>query len=208
MDYSIEFNERIGVSDHVRAETEIDAVIYLREFQRHRVEFRRTGDEFTLIFAFIFLQVYAECFLHQNMRRLVELEFKPPRDTIRDRWLQKEARKASEKIDDFAILFFDPVPKSVQRLTDTIKNRFREVSYVRNLFVHGHKVAAWSDSSGNSGETPARSLLTAARLIMAKKQVDELGFAWNLLLDELLRRCKTLRRVDDFKYSGIMNANK
>jgi len=38
------------------------------------------------------LQIYIEYFLHQNMRKIIELEFKPPRDAAHITWLSGEKR--------------------------------------------------------------------------------------------------------------------
>jgi hypothetical protein len=203
MDYSINLHETVKVSDFVKAETEIDAIIYRQEFEKYRQAYLKDKSDHDLIFCFIFLQVYIECFLHQNMRRVTEMEFKPPRDHILTAWLNGERRKVPQKIDDFTANFFSPIPADVQHLTDLIKDRFGNISSIRNLFAHGHKVASWSDSDGNSGISPARSLLTESQLNQSIDEVNELGSAWSDLLDKILLQCKALRRVDDFKFLKI-----
>ena len=203
MDLRINLHETIGISDHVKAETEIDAIIYRQEFERHRAEYLKSKTESELILTFIFLQIYSECFLHQNMRKVVELEFKPPRDAVHTAWLAGEKRYIPEKISNFITLFFAPVPNPIQQLTNIIKDRFGKISYIRNQFAHGHKVAAWSDSDGSSGSTPAKSLLTEAQLIQSIAEVNELGLAWNDLLDAVLPQCKALKREEDFKFPSI-----
>lgn len=203
MNHSIELHERIGVSDHVRAETEIDAVIYRQEFERHRAEYLKTKTGGELILAFIFLQIYVECFLHQNMRRVVESEFKPPREGVRATWLDGERRHVPDKIENFATLFFSGESSRVRQLVDCIKDRFAKITYIRNLFAHGHKVAAWSDSTGGSGSTPARELLIEARLNQVATEINELGSAWNELLDDIQPQCNALRGVGDFKFSHL-----
>ena len=92
MDISINLHDSIGVSDHIKAETEIDAIIYRQEFERHWEEYLKSKSESELILAFIFLQIYIEYFLHQNMRKIIELEFKPPRDAAHITWLSGEKR--------------------------------------------------------------------------------------------------------------------
>ena len=120
------------------------------------------------------------------MRKIIELEFKPPRDAAHITWLSGEKRQVPAKIDNFAALFFAPVPNSIQQLVDTMKDRFSKLSYIRNLFAHGYKVAAQSDSSGNSGFTPAKLLLSESQLTQSVAEVNEFGSAWNDLLDGIL----------------------
>jgi len=206
MDHSIEVHDSINVSDHVKVETEIDAVIYRQEFESHLSIYMETQSESELIFTFIYLQIYIECFLHQNMRRIVNMVFKPPRENISSEWMKKESRKVRDKIDAFGTIFHDPMSGQIQGLVDTIKNNFSRVSYIRNQFAHGHKVSAWSDSDGKSGKTSARELLTNERLAKAISEVNELGFAWNTLLDNILPQCKSLRTVEDFKYTEIQES--
>lgn len=195
--------ENISVSEYIKSEIEVSAIIYRKEFERHRSEYLKTKTESELIFTFILLQIYIECFLHQNMRRVVELEFKPPRDDICTNWLAGERRHVPTKINNFATLFFSPVQAHIQQLLDTIKDRFGKISRIRNQFVHGHKVAAWSDSKGNAGSTPAKSLLSDAQLTKSITEINELGLAWNDLLDAILSQCKALERIDNFKFSSI-----
>jgi len=203
MDYSINLHETVKVSDFVKEETELDVIIYRQEFEKYRQVYLQRKLEHDLIFCFIFLQVYIECFLHQNMRRVMSLEFKPPRDHVLTVWLQEERRKVPQKIDHFATNFFSPIPTDVQQFTDLIKDRFGNISSIRNQFAHGHKISAWSDSDGNSGISQARSLLTENQLNQSIDEVNELGSAWNDLLDKVLSQCKALRRIDDFKFLKI-----
>lgn len=203
MHHSINLNESIKASDSFKIETEIDAIIYRQEFELHRKNYLKSKNESELIFTFIFLQIYVECFLHQNMRRIIQLEFKPPRDAIYMEWLACEARFIPAKIDNFVILFWNPIPEDPQKLLESIKDNFKKTSYIRNQFVHGHKVSAWSDSEGSSGFSPAKLLLTDEQLAMSVTKVNELGVAWNHLLDKTLLQCKALREVESFKFISL-----
>lgn len=203
MDHVINLNATIGISEYVKAELEIGDLIYRQEFDRHQVEYLKTKAESELIFIFIFLQIYTECFLHQNMRKIVELEFKPPRESIYIKWLKKEKRYVPAKIDNFSSLFFIPIPSHIQQLVDIIKDRFEKISDIRNLFAHGHKVAEWSDSDGNAGSTRAKSLLTETQLNQTIAEINELGLAWGSLLDGILPQCKALTGVGSFKFENI-----
>jgi hypothetical protein len=203
MNYSINLFETIKVSEGIKTEMEIDAAIYRQEFERHRMEYLKSKDESELIFTFIFLQIYIECFFHQNMRKIIELEFKPPRDNVCVGWLAEEKRYVPTKIDNFVTIFLTPVSNSVQCNVDVIKDRFSKISSLRNLFAHGHKVAIWSDSDGNSNATPAKLSLSESQLIQSVTETNDLGLAWNNLLDFVLPQCKVLQRVDSFKFLNI-----
>jgi hypothetical protein len=203
MDLNIGLNEKIGISEYIKAEMEIDAIIYRQEFEQHRTEYLRMKAEQDLIIAFIFLQIYIECFLHQNMRTIVELELKPPRDNVCFEWLSREKRYVPAKIDNFTFLFFSQESINIHKLVDCIKNRFCRLSDTRNQFVHGHKVSSWSDSDGNLGSTPTKLLLTEIQLAQSIMEVNELGLAWNGLLDLILPQCKALKRVNDFKLPNL-----
>lgn len=203
MDYSINLTENIRVSDFSRVETEFDAIIYRNEFEQHHQEYIKTGSESELILAFIFLQIYVECFLHQNMRRIVELEFKPPREVISIQWLENEHQKIQLKIEKFITLFFSSARSDIKKLTDCINDGFNKISYIRNQFAHGHKIASWSDSHGNSGSTPAHSILKKDQLNQTIIEINESGSAWNKLLDNVLPNLKVLRGVINFKFSNL-----
>jgi hypothetical protein len=203
MHHSINLHENITVSDTFRAETEVDAVVFRMEFEKHYGEYKKTLSEAELILCFIMLQIYIECFLHQNMRRIVGLEFLPPRDSAREGWSRGERKSVAEKLDGFSSLFFSSKPENIQYFTDSIKERLAPISQIRNFFVHGHKVSAWSDSEGNSGTSEARSFLTPEQLNKSIGEVNELGAAWNLLLENIQPQLKGLRSIDDFKYSKL-----
>ncbi len=202
---SFNVSDIVGVSDHVKMETEIDAVIYRREFEQHEQEYLKTKVDSELIMTFICLQIYIECFLHQNMRRIIDLEFKPPCDAVATKWEQDEGRYVYAKMDEFGTLFFTLVPPSVQQCITLIKDNFSNVTDIRNKFAHGHKISTWSDSDGNIGTTPAKSLLTEVQLDQSKADVNVLGLAWNELLDAILPQLQTLRCVvvDDLKFKNL-----
>ncbi len=196
MNKSINKDEGINVSDFNRTETEIDAIIYKNEFGKYYQNFQKSKSEIDIIFCFIFLQIYIECFLHQNMRRIVEMKFKPSSHTVCVTWLKRERWSISKKIENFPTLFFSPVPLDIQRLTKSIKNNFKNIGDIRNLFVHGHKVARWSDSSGGAGLTKARTLLTESQLTQTINGINQIGTAWDDLLDKIIT-------INDFKFPSI-----
>jgi len=202
MDYALNLSEHIGISDFNHVELELDSIIHRNQFEKFRSEYLRSNEEKDLIFTFIVLQIYTECFLHQNMRKIVEMEFLPPRQTIREEWTLGEGRDAREKIDCFVKLF-RIAPSASLRPVSVIKGRFTSLTDMRNLLAHGHKISTWSDSSGNSGTTKARSLLTRDQLTQTEKEINELGLMWNKLLDRIQPECKALRRIDDFKFKNI-----
>lgn len=203
MHHSINLHENITVSDTFRAETEVDAVVFRMEFERHHREYKNTQSEAELILSFIMLQIYIECFLHQNMRRIVRLEFLPPRDNAREGWSRGEGRSVPAKLDGFTSLFFASKPENIRYFIDSIKERLAPISQIRNFFVHGHKISAWSDSEGNSGLSEARSFLTSEQLDKSISEVNELGAAWNLLLENIQPQLKGLRSTEDFKYKKL-----
>lgn len=203
MHYSIDLEETVKVSDSASVVTEIDAIIYRLEFEKYRETYLKSKLDHELIFCFIFLQIYIECFLHQNMRRVTEMEFKSPRDEIATSWFEGEKRKIPTKVDSFTTNFFPVVSTDVAQFTTLIKERFQNIADIRNRLVHGHKIATWFDSDGDSGISEARSFLTENRLNQSIAEVNELGLAWNDLLRRALPQCKALRRVDDFMFSNI-----
>lgn len=202
MGYELSLSEHIGVSDFNRIELELDSIIHRNQFEKFRNEYLRGNEEKDLIFTFIILQIYMECFLHQNMRKIVELEFLLPRQTIRKEWALGEGRDVRKKIDCFVELF-NVAPSVSSHLVSGVKDRFTSLTDIRNLLAHGHKIARWSDSSGASGSSKAHSLLTSDQLKQTEKEINEMGLLWNELLDKIQPQCKALRRIDDFKFQNI-----
>lgn len=135
------------------------------------------------------------------MRRIVVMEFKPPRKSISDEWLNKEKRYIPEKIDNFVTLFFSPIINKIQNSVITIKNNFDDTSQIRNLFAHGHKIAKWSNSNGKTGTTKARCELTEIKLNKILDSVNDIGRSWNDILDEIIPTCQSLRCINDFKFA-------
>jgi len=120
MKHSININANIKISEYYKAETEVDADIYRQEFAHHYIEYLKTNNNSELIFTFILLQIYVECFLHQNMRRIVCFEFKPPRNKVCTTWTKNERKSVEIKINSFIYLFFNPVPVNIKQLVDVI----------------------------------------------------------------------------------------
>ncbi len=204
-DYAINLEETLSIKDHWRAETMVDAIIYRNQFDKYHQAFLQTGLQEDLIFSFIFLQIYIECFLHGWMRQIVVMEFKPPRGNICEDWVkdEQEERSIYAKINAFVKLFFSPVPDDVSDFSKKIKEIFGHISHIRNLLIHGHKISTWSDSDGDAGISEAKSFLTLEKLNSTVTQANELGMLWNQLLDKILPQLKALQRVSDFKYKEI-----
>lgn len=198
--FVVNIDEGVRISEYNKVTTELDAIIYRNEFDKYRTAYLSDKTEQGLIFCFVFLQIYIECFLHQNMRRVVEMEFKPPREDVCNTWLSRERRGIEDKVDAFVANFFAPPPDDVLRITKIVKDGFKQISDVRNLFVHGHKVARWSDSEGNSGITSARALLVKDYLDQMIHTANDIGIAWNELLDKTMPQYKALRQIDHFKF--------
>ncbi|MBU1164632.1 hypothetical protein KKA15_03655 [Patescibacteria group bacterium] len=203
MKHFVKLKATIRISEYFKAETEVDAVIYRREFERYYKEYLKTKDSTKLIFTFILLQIYVECFLHQNMRRIICMEFKPPSDGICTTWLEGEKKSVKDKINNFVSLFPGLVPTDTQQLVDIIEDGFKNLSDIRNLFVHGHKVAEWSDSKKAKESSPAKQFLTATQIKKIIAEINALGGAWDKLLDYILPQCKALTRIDNFKFTKI-----
>ena len=195
--------EKLKISDAVRIEVGIGEGIYRIEFEKYRDLYLKDKSEHDLIFCFIFLQIYIECFLHQNMRRIIEFEFKRPRENVVTEWTIGEDRNVGEKIESFCSLFFTMVSADMQENIGIVKDRFHRISYPRNKFAHGHKVASWSDFDGTHGISEARSLLTIKQLDKTIKEANELGSLWNELLDRIFPTCKSLGKMEDFKFKKI-----
>jgi hypothetical protein len=206
MDNSIHLHEDIGVEEYIKAEIGIDAIIYRQEFERHRSEYQRlkaeddnSKTEAELIFAFIFLQIYIECFLHQNMRRIIKAEFEHSNKVLYEAWLAGEKRYVPAKLDVFVNIFFNPNPPHIIiSLVNIIKDNFGKISHIRNLFAHGHKISSWSDSEGNHGATSAKLLLSESQLNQSLKDMNELGVAWNDLLEGVRPQCKAINKESKF----------
>jgi hypothetical protein len=206
MPLSIQVHDRVSISESISIETEIDSGIYRDEFEKHRREYSATNSEHHLIFAFIFLHMYMECFLHQRMRQTIEREFTHKDKNIVTNWHEKEEREkmyVNTKLICFTSVFFQPIPENTKKKLNIIIKRYSKLSDIRNRFVHGYKVAAYSDSNGHASKTPTRSLLTQRQLIQVIKHANALGKVWNEILDDVLSRCRSARQVDDFKFTNL-----
>jgi len=193
----------IIVDEYIRAELEKSAIIYRNEFEQYRLKYLKSGNDTELILAFILLQIYIECFLHQNMRKIISLEFKSLRESIFNNWINQEKRYIPQKLNSFTSLFFDVVPDNIQESVDIMKDRFEKMSSIRNLLIHGYAISAWSDSEGKSGLSHTKSFLTKNQLDKSIVEVNELGDSWNKLLDIILPKCQDLNRIDQFKFTNI-----
>ncbi len=202
-DYAINLQETLSIQDHWRAETMVDAIIYRNQFDKYHQAYLQTGSQEDLIFSFIFLQIYIECFLHDWMRQIVRMEFKPPRDNVMTEWMRGEGRMVWKKIDNFIELFFGAQPTAVHEIGEQIKAHLKNITDIRNLLIHGHSIAEWSDSDGNTGISEAKSFLTAEKLDSTVSEANELGKLWNQVLDEIMPRLQALKRVSDFYYKEI-----
>ncbi len=199
--YNVELNEKISLVDSYEIEAEIDALIYRNEFEKYFKSYKKDGSETDLIFSYIFLQIYIECFLHQRMRKIIELEFKHTNEDIYKSWIKNDRRYIHQELDHFVKIFFSSVSDQIKEPIDFIKKVFKKISDIRNDFLHGHKIATWSNSNGASEITPARKVLTYDQISFYIKEVNKLGSLWNELLIKLSPKLKALTGLNDFRFS-------
>jgi len=190
----------VKIEETIHLELQIDPVIFRREFIRYQKRYLSLYDKNELVHAYIFLQIYVESFLHNYMRHIIKMEFKPPRDTVVKKWLSKEKDKLPIKLDSFVVQFFPSLPLTVQTEVDIIKDRFKRISDIRNMFAHGHKVSISMTTTGKGVLSPAASKLSPWILKQTLLETNELGTAWNNLLIKIQPKLKALRQIKDFKF--------
>lgn len=208
MEHKITVTETVKLKDNFTWELEVDAVVFRNEFEKYL--HNSQTDNHAIIFAFIFLQIYIEYCLHQNMRRIIRLEFKNTDSQKYQDWIEHEGDfiedKASVrpgKLSHFIKCFFDANNNVVLNLKSKIEKIFKDVTSIRNRLVHGHKISVSGNSMGNRNISKTKALLTQGSLLNVIKNVNELGGIWNELLDSILSRCKALRSVNDFRFKNL-----
>lgn len=218
--HKIKLKENIKISDLMAWEIEIDAIIFRDEFNYYLEKFKKDKSEKILVldkmfsdkilvFVFIILQIYVEYFLHQNMRRIISLEFKNIDELKYKKWIKNEYRHISDKKTNKGKLFIfleyfllDSNPEAIT-IKEEIESVFNEITQIRNLLVHGHKISLGGNVDGSYEVSKTRGYLDGVVLMEIIENVNNLGKNWNKLLDLILDKCKTLERVDDFKFNSL-----
>lgn len=198
-----DFSENISLTEEVVFETQTDPVIFRKELIRHLNRYQNFYNQNELVHAYIYLQIYAESFLHNYMRHIVAFEFKPPRNkTILD-WYASEQLFIPQKIDNFISLFFNPLPIEATQYITQIKTSFKFISEIRNLFAHGHKISVGINNKGRGVMSPAASKLAPWEFQEALEEFNKLCLSWNNLLLIIQARFKALRQIRDFKLKRL-----
>ncbi len=192
-------HESLTITDNLRAELEIDAIIYRNEFDKYYSQYIKSEENKDLIFTYIFLQIYLECFLHQNMRRIIGLEFKTANSDTYKEWMSGEGRLIRDKIKPFIANFYNPVPSPINLKANELLKSFAIINRIRNKFLHGHKVSEWMDTELGAGKTEAKQMLEFKYFIEVLYNMNTLINAWNHLLSEIQEKCVILRSTNDFK---------
>lgn len=193
----VSLKESVNIQDSNSVVIEKDAIIYLNEFLKYKEAYEKEGMDETLIFAFIFLQIYIECFLHQSMRRVMHMEFGFKEPVLFQQWDSSEEKMYIGKKIEFFTSFFMPEEQSIESKKIIVKS-FNDIGQVRNKLVHGYKLSR-GIANGKTHKSEALSLLNIESLQKSLQSANELGSAWNDLLDEIFKACRALRSVDDFK---------
>lgn len=193
--------ETISISEEFRILVEKDAIIYRNEFEEFRKQYQKSGKEEKLIFAFLFLQIYMECFLHQRMRKIMEMEFDFKRPDLFQVWDKRESSMhINEKI-GFFISFFIAGDKAVN-FREKISKLFSSIGKPRNKFAHGHALTKMISKEGVK-HSSALSILNLETLNSTISYANQLGETWNELLDEISKECKVLKGLGSFKFIEI-----
>lgn len=206
MEHKIILKEKIKIKDSMAWELEVDAIIFRDEFNYYLEKFKKDGSEKTLVFVFIMLQIYVEYFLHQNMRRVISLEFKHNDKSKYEEWTKEESErfKVNKKLSHFIQYFSLENNNEIIVVKEEIEIIFKEITDIRNLLVHGHKISlAGNTDSSDIEVSETRGYLDKDILIEVIANINQLGKNWNNLLDLILSECKALRKIDDFKFSNL-----
>ena len=210
MDHKITLEETINIREEIAWELETDAVIFRNEFNYYLEKFKKDKSEHILIFVFIMLQIYVEYFLHQNMRRVVKLEFEntKSKELKYKKWIELKNEKLSigKKISHFIQCFSLESDDEVIDIIKEIEIIFKEITDIRNLLVHGHKIYLAGNADSSYIEvSEAKGYLDEDVLIEIIKNINNLGKNWNKLLDLASSNCKALntKRIGDFKFDSL-----
>jgi hypothetical protein len=187
----------------VSVSIEKSEVIFLNEFKKYYQNFKEKKEENDIIFSYLFLQIYIECFLHYKMRRVVEMEFKPPRDSIKNNWFHEKNEKSNikDKIENFSKLFFSN-NEAINEVAK-IKDNFKKITNIRNKIAHGYSIGSYSDFNGKNSVSDVKSFLNIKELESQLSNANELGDNWNLLLEKVFNVCASIKDKNLCKFKEI-----
>ncbi|MCK4592840.1 hypothetical protein KAT63_05410 [Candidatus Parcubacteria bacterium] len=217
MDHKITLKENINIREEIAWELEMDAVIFRDEFNYYLEKFKKNKSEKILesdkiisdkilVFVFIMLQIYVEYFLHQNMRRVVKFEFEHSNKSKYEEWIKNEKLNIKRKLSYFVKYFLLEKESEAILAKEEIEKIFKEITEIRNLLVHGHKISLAGNADGSYIEvSEARGYLDEDVLIEIIKNINNLGKNWNKLLDLVSSNCKSLniKIIGDFKFDNL-----
>ena len=215
MDHKIAIGDKIKVNESIAWELEIDAIVFRDEFDYYLKKFETSKSggmvfDKMLVFVFMMLQIYIEYFLHQNMRRIISLEFKETDKNKYNNWIKNERRYIPDKKSDKGKLFLfleyyslDSDPKAT-KAKEEIEAVFNELAKIRNELVHGHKMSISGNADSSLIEvSETMGYLAKDVLVKIIERVNNLGENWNKLLDIVFDKCKALKKIDDFKFDSL-----
>ena len=209
--------EKIGIQESLSVEVEKNPVIYRRKFlEEYKKCEKNNFAENNIIFCFIFLQIYFECFFHFRLRKLVELEFKLSNPDIWEKWIDCNNKKCIErryvqdkkgrkgKLSEFIKYFNFENNKEIKKLKKEIEKELQDITNIRDLLVHGHKIAEGNNFNNQEYKTKVKKYLTEESLKEAIEKVNKGATAWNNFFDKLLPLLKTnYETVKNFKFEKI-----
>ena len=191
----------IEISEEWSITLDKDAIIFRNEFEEFRKQFKVSKKEEKLIFAFLFLQIYMEYFLHQRMRKIMEMEFDFKKPDLFQVWDKRESRMhINEKI-GFFISFFIAGDRAVN-FREKISKLFSKIGQPRNKFAHGHAIRKTLSKDGER-HSKTLSMLNLESLNSTISDANQLGETWNELLNEISKELKVLNGLGSFKFMEI-----
>ena len=208
MNHKVTTEEIINIREEIAYELETDAIVFRNEFNYYLEKFKKDKSEHALIFVFIILQIYVEYFLHQNMRRVVRFEFEHSNKLKYEKWIdiKNEKLNINKKLSCFIQYFSLKNNDEVIVAKKKIREIFKEITGIRNLLVHGHKISLSRNADSSHIEiSKIKGYLTENMLKFIIEDVNLLGKNWNKLLDLVCSNCKSLniKRIDDFKFDSL-----
>lgn len=195
--------ENIRIKDSVSFLLETDAVIYRQELEKYWRDYVVSKTENTLIFMFIFLQIYIECFLHQNMRRIIRMEFQHIDPRLYKEWQDKEDGFVKDKVYFFASSF-ESKNNNLRELESNLVKNFKFITSIRNKLIHGHSISE-SMTDNIRAKSKTKELLNYEYFQKSIEAANNIGKSWNEILDVIKNQFKALRKegIGNFKFEFI-----
>lgn len=154
--------------------------LFRKEFENYKRRYLKDSADADVVLAYILLQLFIENHFHYYLRFIIGGGFGSAKNVVG--WNEK--KYPDKKLDCFETFLTNHSFIFTSDLFKKIKINYKEITDIRNLLAHGHRITTTHEGSTKIN-SKAKDFLNRQEFSRICLLANEIADAWNVLLIEI-----------------------